>query len=106
VVELARREGAARVVLGLPRNMDGSEGAQAATVRRFGDRLRLAGLDVVYVDERLTSWQAGERLAGAGLRPTRRGGDLDSAAAALILQQYLDAPGDPHSRRTVPQETE
>ena len=106
VVELARREGAERVVLGLPRNMDGSEGSQATTVRRFGDRLSAAGLEVVYVDERLTSWEAGERLAGAGARPARRQGELDSAAAALILQQYLDAPGDPESRRTMPQETE
>lgn len=88
---LARDERATLVVLGLPRNMDGSEGPQAAAARAFGERLAGIGLEVAYVDERLTSWEAGERLAAAGARPSRRSGELDSAAARLILQEYLDA---------------
>jgi putative Holliday junction resolvase len=71
--------------------MDGSEGRQAASARAFGERLGGIGLQVVYVDERLTSWEAGERLAEGGVRPSRRSGELDSAAARLILQEYLDA---------------
>jgi len=90
IAALARAEGTTRVVLGLPRNMDGSEGAQAAAARAFGALLGAIGLEVVFIDERLTSWQAGERLAAGGHRPSRASGERDSAAARLILQEYLD----------------
>ncbi len=94
---LARAEGARQIVLGLPRNMDGSEGSQADAARAFGAQLTAIGLDVVFVDERLTSWQAGEQLAAAGRRPERGSGEKDSAAARLILQEWLDRrrPDDP-----------
>lgn len=98
---LARAEGASKVVLGLPRNMDGSEGSQAAAARAFGGQLAALGLEVVFVDERLTSWEAGERLAAEGRRPRRASGERDSAAARLILQDYLEARAAPHP----PQET-
>ncbi len=88
---LARDEDAELVVVGLPRNMDGSEGPQASAARRFGDRLAAIGLQVAYVDERLTSWQAAEQLAAEGRRARRQSGEVDSAAARLILQEYLDA---------------
>jgi putative Holliday junction resolvase len=91
VAAFARDEEAELVVLGLPRNMDGSEGPQAAAARDFGERLAALGLRVAYVDERLTSWQAAEQLADEGRRVRRRTGELDSAAARLILQEYLDA---------------
>lgn len=90
IAGLARAEGTTKVVLGLPRNMDGSEGAQATAARAFGEELSGIGLDVVFVDERLTSWQAGEALAGEGRRPSRASGERDSAAARVILQEYLD----------------
>jgi putative holliday junction resolvase len=89
--ELCTSEGADLIIIGLPLNMDGSEGAQAAAARAFGDRLVGIGHEVAYEDERLTSWEAGERLAEAGRRARRGSGDLDSTAARLILQQYLDA---------------
>ena len=91
VRDLCDAEGAALVVLGLPLNMDGSEGIQAAAARRFGDALVEIGLSVEYEDERLTTWEAGERLRQAKRRPDRASGELDSTAARLILQQYLDA---------------
>ena len=89
--ELIAGEGAQLVVIGLPLNMDGSEGEQAATARAFGHALASDGTEVVYEDERLSSWEAGERLRGAGRRPPRESGELDSTAAGVILQQYLDA---------------
>jgi putative Holliday junction resolvase len=97
IAALARDEEATLVVVGLPRNMDGSEGPQAAAARDFGERLAAIGLEVAYVDERLTSWQAAEQLADEGRRVRRRSGEIDSAAARLILQEYLDAhlPTDP-----------
>ncbi len=91
VVDLVRAEEAERVIVGLPRNMDGSEGFQAEAARRFGDELERAGMRVVFVDERLTSWEAGQRLGAARARWGRNRGELDSAAARLILQDYLDA---------------
>jgi len=93
--ELCRGERASLVILGLPLNMDGSEGPQAAAARSFGAGLVRIGLEVVYVDERLTSWEAGERLEQAGRRVRRGSGELDSTAARLILQQYLDARRQP-----------
>lgn len=103
VGELCTTEGVERVVIGLPLNMDGSEGPQAELVRSFGERLADIGLAVDYEDERLSTWEAGEQLAGAGRRVRRGSGELDSTAARVILQQYLDArhgPGRP------PEETE
>lgn len=92
---LAEDEGATLVVIGLPYGMDGSEGSQASAVRVFGQRLGNIGLEVVYEDERLSSWAASELLSAAGRRPERTSGELDSAAARLILQQYLDARRSP-----------
>ena len=88
---LCASEGADVVVVGLPLNVDGTEGPQAASARAFGRRLVAMGLQVVYEDERLSSWEAGTQLAEGGHRPSRGGGELDSAAARVILQQYLDA---------------
>jgi putative pre-16S rRNA nuclease len=107
VGELCTDEGAERVVVGLPLNMDGSEGVQAAAARAFGEMLRRDGWAVVYEDERLSSWQAGEQLAASGRRPTRQSGELDSAAARLILQQYLDAVAEaPSHEADLAEETE
>lgn len=91
VGELCTTEGVERVVIGLPLNMDGSEGPQAELVRAFGERLAAGGLGVDYEDERLSTWEAGERLAGVGRKARRGTGELDSTAARVILQQYLDA---------------
>ncbi len=103
VEQLAWAEGAELIVVGLPLNMDGSEGDQAADARSFGYGLTENGLRVAYEDERLSSWGAREHLRAGGRRsPGRGSGELDSAAARLILQQYLDA-----RRRTgSPQEAE
>ena len=95
VKRLSDAEGVTTVVIGLPYLADGREGQQAALVRAFGERLRRIGLDVAYEDERLSSWAAGEDLTEAGRRPPRESGEIDSAAARLILQQYLDARPSP-----------
>jgi putative Holliday junction resolvase len=91
VADLARAERAELVVVGLPLNMDGSEGEQATEARSFGAALADLGLRVAFQDERLSSWEADRRLAEAGRRPDRASGELDSTAARLILQEYLDA---------------
>lgn len=102
VEQLAWAEGAELIVVGLPLNMDGSEGDQAAAARGFGDGLTENGLRVAFEDERLSTWEAGERMRVTGRRVRRESGELDSTAARVILQQYLDA-----RRRTgFPQEAE
>ena len=78
-------------MIGLPLLLDGTEGDQARVVRAFGERLAAIGLQVAYEDERLTSWEAQRRASEEGRRPRRDSGDIDSAAARLILHQYLDA---------------
>jgi putative transcription antitermination factor YqgF len=74
-------------VVGLPLNADGSEGSQAAAARAFGDELSALGLEVAFVDERLTTWEAEERARASDRGPA--GISIDSAAAALILEQYF-----------------
>lgn len=91
VAHLRRTEGAGLIVIGLPLRSDGSEGPQAERARAFGEALVPIGVEVAYADERLTSWAAGRAHAEAGRRPHRSSGELDSTAARLILQQYLDA---------------
>jgi putative Holliday junction resolvase len=102
VGELCTTEGAGLVVIGLPLNMDGSEGSQAAAAREFGDRLAGIGVAVAYEDERLSSWQAAEDLSTGGRQADRGSGELDSAAARVILQQYLDARRPPAGQRSGP----
>lgn len=84
---IAEVEGTRRVVVGLPLNVDGSEGSQAAAARGFGAELTALGLEVSFTDERLTTWEA-EARARAADRPSA-GNSIDSAAAALILEQYF-----------------
>jgi putative Holliday junction resolvase len=85
--QLADDEGTNHVVVGLPLNLDGSEGPQAAVARTFGTGLAALGLDVTFSDERLTTWDA-EQRARAADRPMASNA-IDSAAAALILEQYF-----------------
>ena len=90
--EYAKREEADAFVLGLPKNMDGTEGDRAAVTRQFGDMLEQAsGLDVLYQDERLTTVSAERMLIDADVRREKRKKVIDKVAATLILQSYLDS---------------
>lgn len=83
------------IVIGLPLNMeDASEGAQAKKVRAFGERVAQAtGLEVRYQDERLTSAQADWRMAQSGLTHKQKKGRRDALAAAVVLEEFLNALG-------------
>jgi putative pre-16S rRNA nuclease len=84
------------IVVGLPRRLDGSPNAQTPLVERFVARLRTAtGLTIVTQDERLSSREAESRLALGEKDWRRRKARLDAAAAAVILQDYLDARREP-----------
>ena len=79
------------VVLGHPLNMDGSSGPKAMEVEAFARKIRSEfGIPVHLVDERLTSYEAESTIAPARRRSIRRTGLVDSRAATIILQDYLD----------------
>lgn len=78
-------------VVGLPLNMDGSEGASARMARSFAPRLAAAlGVPVDLFDERLSTFEAEARLRDRGLSAREMKGRVDSEAAAVILQGWLD----------------
>ncbi len=80
-----------RVILGLPLNMDGTEGEMAREVRRWGAELEQAlKLRIDYEDERLTTDEAEEFLIAAGLRPSERKKLRDSVAAALLVRTVME----------------
>jgi putative Holliday junction resolvase len=80
-----------RLVLGLPMNMDGSEGPMAAEVRRFGAWLAPAlGLPLLYEDERLSTDEAECLLKDLGYSPSERKRRRDSVAAVVILRAVLE----------------
>ena len=90
-VKYAKEEDADAFVIGLPMNMDGSEGPRAEVTREFGEALKEAsGLQVIYVDERLTTVSAERMLIGADVRREKRKQVIDKVAATIILQSYLD----------------
>ena len=82
------------ILVGMPRNMDGSYGPAAAKVREFVAQLgKDVPLPIRTWDERLTSVQANRFLQEANVRGARRKQRVDQTAAALLLQSYLDATG-------------
>ena len=89
--ELCRQYEVEQIVVGLPLNMDDSEGERAVLCRAFGEKLaRRCALPVVYEDERLSSWEAEEVLSAGGVAPKDRKKTEDQIAAALILRSYLE----------------
>ena len=90
--DYAKREDADAFVLGLPKNMDGTEGDRALVTRQFGDMLAEAsGLPVLYQDERLTTVSAERMLIDADVRREKRKKVIDKVAATIILQSFLDS---------------
>lgn len=80
-------------VLGLPIRTDGQEGTAAATVREFGSWVATeTSMPLVYIDERYSSAEAELLIWSRGESPTKRKRPLDSLAAQVILQSYLDDP--------------
>jgi putative Holliday junction resolvase len=93
VAGVARREKAEVVVIGLPRNLDGSHGPAAAKTREFGEKLRgkLPGCEMIYWDERMTSVAAQRALHETGRNVKQSRSVIDQVAAQMILQGYLDS---------------
>ncbi len=94
LVALARDEGLERFLVGLPRTLRGDEQGGARRARAFAAALaERTGLPVELVDERLTTVEARSRLRAGGLNEREMRARIDSAAAAVLLQSWLDGAG-------------
>ena len=90
LVRLVREQGAGQVVMGFPRNMDGSEGPRAELYRAFAADLEAAlGMPVRLWDERRTTVEAHAILSETGYHGKKRKNTVDAVAASLILEGYL-----------------
>jgi putative Holliday junction resolvase len=94
IIKIANEEQAEAFVVGLPFNMDGTEGPQAKLVRQFAETLGdQTSLPIHFQDERLSSFDAEGKLAGLYTRKKKKG-RLDAVAAASILQSFLEIKHD------------
>ena len=90
IAALAAQYETGRILCGLPRNMDGTQGGQVQKVRDFAAKLEEAGLSVEYYDERMTTVMAESALMEANMSRADRKKKVDMVAAVVILQSYLD----------------
>lgn len=92
VAEVAREQKVSAIVVGLPKNMDGSEGFRADRCREFADLLRerLVDIPVAMMDERMTTMSASRYLNETNTRGQKRKGVIDTLSAQIILQNALD----------------
>ena len=94
IIKTIETEQIEAVVVGLPLNMDDTQGAQAKIVRDFAEMLRQSlDIDVLFQDERLSSFEAEEKLAAKGFTRKQKKARLDAVAAAAILQSFLTDKG-------------
>ena len=91
IVKLAKDNMVGEIVVGLPKNMDGSEGPRAELCRSFAEKLREAtGLEVAMWDERRTTVEAHNILSQHNYHGKKRKNTVDAVAASLILEGYLN----------------
>ena len=93
VTEICTENHVTKIVLGLPKNMDGSEGFRAEHTRAFGDllTLRMPKAEIIYFDERMTTMAAAQYMNITDVRGKKRKNSIDMLAAKIILQDYLDS---------------
>lgn len=90
IAEIAAERKAERFCVGLPKNMDGSEGFRAEACRNFGEELqKTTNIPVVFRDERLTTVSAHNILSSNDVRGKKRKNVVDAVSAVLILEEYL-----------------
>lgn len=92
LIALAEEHEAERILVGMPVSMDGAARMQARAVQRFVDELaERSPLPVETLDERLTTVEAERRMMEAGASASKRRAERDAAAAAVLLQAYLES---------------
>lgn len=91
VTRVIKENGVEKIVLGFPKNMNGTIGPQAQYCLEFKEMLeKTTGLEVIMIDERLTSRQADVIMLSADISRNKRKKNVDKLAATIILQTYLD----------------
>ena len=91
IVKTVEEEKVDAIVMGLPLNMDDTEGPRAKQVRQFAHQLQnRLDIEIIFFDERLSSFDAEKKLAGLDLTRKKKKKHLDAVAAASILQSFLD----------------
>ena len=94
IIQLAKENQVTELVMGLPKNMDGTEGTRAALCRDFANRIQEAtGLPVAMWDERRTTVEAHNILSAHNYHGKKRKNTVDAVAASLILEGYLGFRG-------------
>ena len=87
----AKNRSCKRIIVGLPKNMDGTEGERAGVIRLFADMLKgMTDIPVELYDERMTTMVAYRYLDASGTFGKKRKGVVDTLSAEIILQNYLD----------------
>ncbi len=92
ITNIIKENSVKKIIIGLPKNMNGTIGSQAEDCMNFSNLLKknLEDIEVIFEDERLTSRQAENILALQGKKYTKNKGLVDLKSACIILQQYLD----------------
>ena len=91
VAEEAEKRSCKRIVIGLPKNMDGSEGPRADVIKAFGALLaEVTKIEIDYYDERMTTMVAYRFLGETGTYGKKRKETVDTLSAQIILQNYID----------------
>jgi putative Holliday junction resolvase len=91
IAGIAKEKNCGKIVIGLPLNMNGTEGDRVSKTKSFGSVLeKVSGIPVVYKDERLTTVQVERVFEQANVKKDKRKEIVDKTAAVLILQSYLD----------------
>jgi len=91
IAELCRKGNISQIVIGLPKHMNGDEGDSAKAARLLGtDITEFMKVSVDYLDERLTTVSANKVLTEQNMKAPKKKEKIDSVAAAIILQNYLD----------------
>ena len=92
IIDVAKEKRAEEIVVGLPKNMDGSEGFRADACKELGEKLKsLTEIPVNFWDERLTTVSAHKILSENNVRGKKRKAVVDAVAADIILQDYIDS---------------
>lgn len=92
IIDVAKEKKAEEIVVGLPKNMDGSEGFRADACKELGEKLKnLTEIPIKFWDERLTTVSAHKILSDNNVRGKKRKAVVDAVAADIILQDYIDS---------------
>ncbi len=92
IVDIVKNNQVGKIVIGLPLNMDGTEGPRVEKTKEFVAQLQQAvDVEIIMQDERLTTVSAEEVLIESGMRREKRKDYIDKVAATIILQSYLNS---------------